>query len=212
MLHVILMKLNIVPTFIIEWEPFSCCLFWLLPPPTSDFPWQNILSVMLLLEFFQFALLLVEQFCAPVKFPNAMLVFVWWNLTLSPPVKTKTEFLLTISIQSQVDKQWEYRKISIRDYHLTQYQILQTEIISNVWQTVWRITIELLLDCGSKRVKISVPQAPLHGQDRNTYKSFIFISTVWVKDWWRKPWTTVFLTCKKLAPHSMKALKHLQSI
>ena len=83
--------------------------------------------------------------CAPVKLPNAMLIFVWWNLTLSPPVKTKTEFLLSISIQSQVDKQWEYRKISIRDYHLTQYQILQTEIISNVWQTVWRITIELLL-------------------------------------------------------------------
>ena len=108
--------------------------------------------------------------CAPGKLPNAMLVFVWWNLTLSPPVKTKTEFLLTISIQSQVDKQWGYRKISIRDYHLTQYQILQIEIISNVWQTVWRITIELLLDCGSKRVKISVPQAPLHGQDSNTYK------------------------------------------
>ena len=150
--------------------------------------------------------------CAPGKLPNAMLIFVWWNLTLSPPVKTKTEFLLTISIQSQVDKQWEYRKISIRDYHLTQYQILQTEIISNVRQTVWRITIELLLDCGSKRVKISVPQAPLQGQDSNTYKSFIVISTVWVKDWWRKPWTTVFLTCKKLAPHSMEALKHLQSI
>ena len=75
MLHVILVKLNIVPTFIIEWEPFSCCLFWLPPSPTSDFPWQNILSVMLLLEFFQFALLLVEQ----LKSLGGVFPVLQWN-------------------------------------------------------------------------------------------------------------------------------------
>ena len=93
--------------------------------------------------------------CAPVKLPNAILIFVWWNLTLSPPVKTKTEFLLTISIQSQVDKQWEYRKISIRDYHLTlsipnspnwNYKQCMADSMENYY---W-ITIEIVGVKGSK--------------------------------------------------------------
>ena len=63
------------------------------------------------------------------------------ELNLSPPVVTKTEFLLTISIQSQIDKWWEYRKISV-DHHLISDQTLQTKIIGSVWQTVRRITKE----------------------------------------------------------------------
>ena len=37
------------------------------------------------------------------------------DLTLSLPCVTKTEFLLTISIQHQTGKWWEYRKISLRE-------------------------------------------------------------------------------------------------
>ena len=129
MLHVILVKLNIVPTFIIEWEPFSCCLFWLLPPPTSDFPLTKytlshvVIRILSICPPFGWAIEILEWCfsCAPVKLSNAMLIFVWWHLTLSLPVETKIEFLLTISIQSQVDNWWEYRKKSIRDYHLTQF-------------------------------------------------------------------------------------------
>ena len=36
-------------------------------------------------------------------------------LTLLVPLLTKTEFLLTLSVWYQADKEWEYRKISIRE-------------------------------------------------------------------------------------------------
>ena len=59
---------------------------------------------------------------------------------------TKTEFFLTISIQNQAHKWWEWGKISIRGLsfdHLSfdQLQILITKIKGNVWKTVWRITL-----------------------------------------------------------------------
>ena len=64
------------------------------------------------------------------------------------------EFLLTISIQYQTDKWQEERKISIiEDYQLIQYQILRTNITRMVWQTVRRITYEIL---GMERLKETV--------------------------------------------------------
>ena len=57
---------------------------------------------------------------------------------------TKTEFLLTILIQYQPDKWWEQRKISIRGLLIDPVPILQTNITRTVWQTVRRITNEIL--------------------------------------------------------------------
>ena len=62
-------------------------------------------------------------------------------LNLKFPRVTKKEFLLTISIQVQADKWWEYRKYKylIGNYLLIQYQTPQSNIIRIVWQTVRRI-------------------------------------------------------------------------
>ena len=61
---------------------------------------------------------------------------------------TKAEFLLTISIQYQYNiKQTSdenKEKYQLGDYKLTQYQILQTNITRTVWETVRRITNEIL--------------------------------------------------------------------
>ena len=61
---------------------------------------------------------------------------------------TKTEILLTISIQYQYNiKQTSdenKEKYQLGDYKLIQYQILQTNITRTVWQTVRRITDEIL--------------------------------------------------------------------
>ena len=65
---------------------------------------------------------------------------------------TKTEFLLTMSIQYQADKWWELRKISVRDFKLIQYQILQTNITRTVWLTVRRITNKIWEVKGLKEV------------------------------------------------------------
>ena len=42
----------------------------------------------------------------------------------------------------------EKEKYQLGDYKLIQYQILQTNITRTVWQTVWRITNEILGDKG----------------------------------------------------------------
>ena len=62
-------------------------------------------------------------------------------LNLKFPRVTKKEFLLTISIQVQADKWWEYRKYKylIGNYLLVQYQTPQSNIMRIVWQTVRRI-------------------------------------------------------------------------
>ena len=69
-------------------------------------------------------------------------------LTLKLPRMTKTEILLTISIQYQYNiKQTSdenKEKYQLGDYKLIQYQILQTNITRTVWQTVRRITDEIL--------------------------------------------------------------------
>ena len=66
---------------------------------------------------------------------------------------TRTELLLTISIQYQSDRWWEQRKIliSLRVFQLIQHQILRTSITRIEWQTVRRITIEILSVRGLKR-------------------------------------------------------------
>ena len=61
---------------------------------------------------------------------------------------TKAEFLLTISMQYQYNiKQTSdenKEKYQLGDYKLIQYQILQTNITRTVWETVRRITNEIL--------------------------------------------------------------------
>ena len=61
---------------------------------------------------------------------------------------TKTEILLTISIQYQYNiKQTSdenKEKYQLGDYKLIQYQILQTNITRTVWKIVRRITDEIL--------------------------------------------------------------------
>ena len=61
---------------------------------------------------------------------------------------TKTEILLTISIQYQYNiKQTSdenKEKYQLGDYKLIQYQIFQTNITRTVWQIVRRITDEIL--------------------------------------------------------------------
>ena len=57
---------------------------------------------------------------------------------------TKKRFLLTISIQYQGHKWWEYGKILVSDYLPIQYQILQTDSMRTVRYTVKRIANEIL--------------------------------------------------------------------
>ena len=61
------------------------------------------------------------------------------------------------------------KNINLGDYKLIQYQILQTNIIKTVWQTVKRITNEILgvkglkLQCKNKRInKKCLYQPPIH--------------------------------------------------
>ena len=65
-------------------------------------------------------------------------------LTLSLPWVTKTEFLLTISIQYQLASDEKYEKYPLGDHKLIQYQLLRIIIIRTVGQTVRRITNEIL--------------------------------------------------------------------
>ena len=57
---------------------------------------------------------------------------------------TKTEILLTISIQYKQTINENKEKYQLGDYKLIQYQILQTNITRTVWQIVRRITDEIL--------------------------------------------------------------------
>ena len=57
---------------------------------------------------------------------------------------TKTEILLTISIQYKQTSNENKEKYQLGDYKLIQYQILQTNITRTVWQIVRRITDEIL--------------------------------------------------------------------
>ena len=57
---------------------------------------------------------------------------------------TKTEFPLTLLMQNQEDKSLDQWKISVWGLLVIQYQILQTNIIGIVWQTVRRIANEIL--------------------------------------------------------------------
>ena len=61
---------------------------------------------------------------------------------------TKTEILLTISIQYQYNikqiSDENKEKYQLGDYKLIQYQILQTNITRTVWKIVRRITDEIL--------------------------------------------------------------------
>ena len=57
---------------------------------------------------------------------------------------TKTEFLPTISLQYQAGKQWESRKISSMELLIDPIPNSPTNIIRIVWQTVRRITNEIL--------------------------------------------------------------------
>ena len=52
------------------------------------------------------------------------------------------------------------KKISIRDYKLIQYQILQTNLTRTEWQTVRRITEEILGVNGLNR-QTTIKQAPI---------------------------------------------------
>ena len=69
---------------------------------------------------------------------------------------TRTEFLLTISIQYHADISDENKtKYQLGDYKLIQYQILQTNITKTVWQTVTRITNENLGVKGLRTKKVT---------------------------------------------------------
>ena len=46
------------------------------------------------------------------------------------------------------------KKNQLEDYKLIQYQILQTNITRTVWQTVWRITNEILGAKGLSKIMI----------------------------------------------------------
>ena len=65
-------------------------------------------------------------------------------LTLWLPLVTNTEFLLTMLIQYQADKWRELRKYQVGDWKLIQNQILWTNTLKIVCQTVRRITIKIL--------------------------------------------------------------------
>ena len=57
---------------------------------------------------------------------------------------TRTEFLLTISIQYQQAGDEKKEKYQLGNYFLIQYQILQTNIARITHQTVVRIANEIL--------------------------------------------------------------------
>ena len=81
------------------------------------------------------------QFLAHVTSQTLIYCF---SLTFWFPWMTRSEFLLTTTIilSNQVFRIKE--KYQLADYKLIQYQILQTYIIRIVWQTVRRITNEIL--------------------------------------------------------------------
>ena len=83
------------------------------------------------------------------------------NLTLSLPSVTKTEFLLTTSIQYRAVKWRNKEENSIRDYKLIQCQILQIDIMSILWQMLGRIANEIL------RVKVGGGGILFSGQFHN---------------------------------------------
>ena len=91
-----------------------------------------------------------------------------YTITCYPRVQTIycTEFLLTISIQYQADKSDENKvkyQLEDYDYKLIQYQILQTNITRVVWQTVTRITNEIL---GVKGLRCCTTVKVLYQSDR----------------------------------------------
>ena len=94
---------------------------------------------------------------------------------------TRTEFLLTISIQYHADISDENKtKYQLGDYKLIQYQILQTNITKTVWQTVTRITNENLGVKGlrTKRVTCKVqPSVSLMHCDHILMSSVIYYKT-----------------------------------
>ena len=57
---------------------------------------------------------------------------------------TKTEHLLTISIQYHAQEWWEQGKYQLRDYQLIQLQILGANVIRIVWKSVRRIADKIL--------------------------------------------------------------------
>ena len=57
---------------------------------------------------------------------------------------TKTEFLLTISIQYQAKRDENKENYQLGDYWLNQYQILQTNTTRTIWQIVRRISREII--------------------------------------------------------------------
>ena len=98
-----------------------------LPPPPP--PHLSAWNVLLLLEEVSFWSALrfscvtevtrgkekmhwIPNYCSFIYQAVRFKVFGYSDLTLSLPCVTKTEFLLTISIQHQTGKWWEYRKIS----------------------------------------------------------------------------------------------------
>ena len=73
------------------------------------------------------------------------------HLTLELLWMTKILFLFTISMQYEADKQWEQRKISIRELLVdSKPNSVQNNIIKILWKTIRRIT---KWDLGSERVK-----------------------------------------------------------
>ena len=77
-----------------------------------------------------------------------------------------TEFLLTISIQYQADKSDENKvkyQLGDHDYKFIQYQILQTNLTRIAWQTVTRITNEIL---GVKGLRCYTTVKVLYQSDR----------------------------------------------
>ena len=91
-----------------------------------------------------------------------------YTITCYPRVQTIycTEFFLTISIQYQGDKSDENKvkyQLGDHDYKLIQYQILQTNITRVVWQTVTRITNEIL---GVKGLRCCTTVKVLYQSDR----------------------------------------------
>lgn len=72
------------------------------------------------------------------------------------------------------NENWE--KYQLGDYHLIQYQILRTKIIINLWQTVRRLTKEIL---GMKRLTVS----PLASNNKNKVKYSDWPSLLEHKSW-----------------------------
>ena len=96
-----------VANFVEFWNDSHCC--YILKLGQHKYMWYGTANKWTLAKI---------QLCyvwnyAGKRIKILMLVSVDNTLTLSLSVVTKTEFLLTISIQSQIDKWCEYRKISI---------------------------------------------------------------------------------------------------